>query len=447
MILVGQGSNTWSMHVECTDGPIFTVLPQYPTRLGDEIAIDYDVFGDNSGVRIWTDDPLPDWIIWDDNTGIVTGTAMEVGAWEFTIHAETADGRRRDERSIIGVYDVEDIGCGDTVPLITDESYLEGEFYAFYDPRGFGVYRLPLVGVDVSSITLEVTGADGHYLGLATPNPDWLRFYGGAERLYLTDPTVEIKVDPRSYPAVKHYLDPLVSELYFSAGSIGLELVMEVTVRCDHDPRPTFPDLPVFEPLEDSSFVLEGIGGTPPYTWSAEDLPSGIVLDANGTLHGQTGDIDTYHPVVTITDKLGNTFDDKYTMYVGSDQACRGYTQVSCGESIDGRFDEAYYNDSNGRRSTEVFCIVPPEGKGLGWEIYSDNGQLRVDVADPGRSAEQMFDDDLGTYIDWVDFQSSIGVPVDRFSWPNVEDYRALPVLLALRAYVPGSWTVHLVCQ
>lgn len=446
-VLVAQAATDWTLRVECTDGPIFEDLPQYPTRLGDPLEIDYQVYGDNSNVRIWTEDPLPDWMIWDEATGRVTGTATEAGAWEFTIFAETEDGRKREERSIIGVYDVTDVACGESVPLVTSENYLDGEFYAFYDPRGYGVFRVPLTDVDASSITLEVAGADAHYLGLATPNPDWMRFYGGAERWYVEDSELQLKVDPRSYPAVKHYLDPTVGELYFSAGSIGSLLDMTVSVKCSHDPRPNFPDLPVLQPLDAVSIPLEGIGGTPPYTWSATDLPDGVALDPDGTLHGQAGIIDTYHPKLTIADKLGNSFDDKYTLYVGNDQACKGYTQMSCGDSVDGHFDEAYYNDGNAKTSTEVFCVVVPEDKNLGWEVYSDNGQLRVDVADPGRTAEEMFDENLGTYVNYVDFNSSIGVPIDPFSWPNVEDYRNLPLLFAVRAYIPGGWTVHMVCE
>ncbi|MEQ1571619.1 MAG: Ig domain-containing protein [Myxococcota bacterium] len=447
MVLVGQGSNTWSLTVECTDGPIFTTLPQYPTRLGDPLEIDFDVYGDNTGVRIWTEDPLPEWMIWDEATGTVTGTAEEPGAWEFTVFAETADGRKREERSIIGVYEVFDVGCDQSVPLTTEEGYLDGEFYAFYDPRGFGVYRLPLVDVEPSSVTLRVEGADGHYLGLSTPNPEWLRFYGGAERLYLNDPVVELGVTPRTYPAIRNYLDPLVGELYFSAGSIGSDYEMSVSVDCDDGPRPNLAALPVVEPLAEVAYPLDAIGGTEPYSWEASSLPSGLALDGGGVLEGQTGAIGTYDVTLAVGDKVGSSTSEDYVLYVGDDEACRGYHKISCGESVDGDFDEAYYNDGNGKKSTEVFCVVARDELGLGWEVYSDAGQLRLDIADPGASADEMFDQAKGTYVEWVDFGSSVGVPLDPFSWPKLADYENLPVLFAVRAYDPGGWTVHLVCQ
>ncbi len=106
LLLVGQAAGNWSLTVECSDGPILVRAEQYPTQRGDPLEIDYDVYGDNTDVRIYTEDPLPPWMIWDEATGTVTGTAMEEGGWEFTVIAETEDGRRREERSIIGVYEV-----------------------------------------------------------------------------------------------------------------------------------------------------------------------------------------------------------------------------------------------------------------------------------------------------------------------------------------------------
>lgn len=448
LLLVGQTSGDWELSVDCTDGPIFVTLPQYPTRLGDPLDIDYDVYGDNTGVRIWTDDPLPEWMVWDETTGKVTGTALEAGTWEFTIRAETPDGRTRAERSLIGVYEVQDIGCGQTVPLETSEGYLDGDFYAFYDPRGFAVYRLPLpAGIGISSANLKVAGETSHYLGLSMPNPDWLRFYGGAERRYENGAFLDMDVDPTTYPALDHYLDPDVGELYFSAGSLDSGPAdMLVTVTCDAGPRPNFAALPVVQPLTVSAFQLEALGGTAPYAWSATGLPSGLKLSAGGELSGQTGAIGTYDVDLTVTDKLGASFTREYPMFVGNDDACEGYRQITCGESVDGEFTLPYFSDGSGKDSTKVFCVVNSEDRDLAWEIYSDEGELRLDIADPGRSADDMFNDNKGTYVDFVPTDSVAGVGVDEFSWPNIEDYRGIPLLFAVRAYDPGGWTVHLTC-
>jgi hypothetical protein len=371
---------------------------------------------------------------------------MEPGTWEFTVIAEALDGRRREERAIVSVYEVLEVQCGQTVPLVVEESYFDGDFYAFYDPRGFAVYRLPLLDADqVSEIELSVTGSDGHYLGLSEPDPGWMNFYGAAERLYVTEPAT-LSVSPRSYPALGHYLSSEDQAMYFSVGSIGVGLEMSVSVTCHEQPRPDLAALPVIQPLQAESFSLDALGGTPPYTWSADGLPSGITLDSDGTLHGQTGAIGTYEVSVTVEDDAGSQTTEPHTLYVGNDEACAPYTPIQCGDTLDGTFTTPYYSDSNGPSSTRVFCLVEDD-KALGFEIYADDGELRVDVADPGRTSLEMFEAEMGTYVAWVDQDSSEGLGIDSFSWPSLDDYEDLPVLVAVRAYNPGAWTVHLVCQ
>lgn len=446
VLLVSQTPGNWSLDVICTDGPIFVTLEQYPVELGLPFEWDFDVFGSNEGVRIWTEDPLPDWMVWDESTGRVTGTAMEPGTWEITVIAETMDGRRREERAVLGVYEVFELGCDETTPLALEESYFDGDFYAFYDPRGFAVYRVPLQDeLDLSSIELMVWDSDGHYLGLANPDPGWMNFYGGAERQYVSD-VARLTVDPGSYPSMRHYLETDDQALYFSAGSIGTDFEMQVSVTCHRAPRPDLAALPVIQPLTPESFTLRAIGGTPPYHWEADGLPSGITLNAQGVLSGQSGAIGV-HPVrLTVTDALGASTTEDHDLYIGNDAACAGYHLLSCGDSVDGTFTQPYYNNGNGVESTRVFCTVEAD-RALGYEIYSDDGELRVDVADPGRSADQMFGAALGTYVGWVERDSVGGIGIDSFSWPDLDDYESLPVLLSIRAYDPGSWTVHLACQ
>jgi Putative Ig domain len=449
LLLVGRATGAWQLTIECTDGPIFTRLDQYPTRLGDPIEIDYNVFGDNAGVRIWTEDPLPEWMLWDETTGTVTGTALEAGTWEFDIRAETPDGRTRVERSIIGVYEVIDVECGDVIDVPLEEGYLDGEFIAFYDPRGFGVYRLPLGGRgDISGVTLRTSGESSHYLGLASPNPDWLRFYGGAQRLFENGFELSLDVDPSTYPSIEDYADETVSELFFSNGSLDegtADLIVEV--ECDTNPRPDFALLPVVQPLTVIDQTLSAIGGAPPYTWSATGLPSGLKLSATGILSGQTGAVGTYDVAVTVSDKAGGSSTRTYTMYVGTDEACAGYKRISCGDSVDGTFDLPYYADGSGDDSTKVFCLVPEPGHVLSWEIYADDGQLRVDIADPGRSADDMFGEPAdGTFVAFLEEDTIGGVGVDAFSTPSIDDFFGIPFVMAVRAFEPGSWTVHLTC-
>ena len=138
VLAVAQAAGDWEVEVVCSDGPVFVVVPQYPTELGQEIQIDFEVY-DEPGARIYTNDELPEWVIWDEATGVVSGTAEEVGSWPITVVAEAPDGRTREERSIIGVYEVEDVQCGEVVEGSTLEGYFDGEFTSYYDPNGYRV--------------------------------------------------------------------------------------------------------------------------------------------------------------------------------------------------------------------------------------------------------------------------------------------------------------------
>jgi hypothetical protein len=450
MVLVPDTQGAWELEVVCTDGPVFVRLPQYPTELLTQMAYNFEVYGDQEGVTIRPVNPseLPSFILdgWNETTGEVTGTALQPGTWEFAIVAETEDGRRREEETIIGVFPVTDVACGDTVDVEVDEGYFDGDFIAFYDPKGFQVYRLPIAeGTDVSSVELVASQGGGQYLGLASTNPGSLKFYGGAERLYDPSSETSIAIDPRTYPAPKHY--EAFGEMFLSAGALYADGPTEVLLEvvCDHGPRVEEAGLPVYAPLVAGSSLLDARGGVAPYTFGATGLPSGVTLSAEGLLSGTTGAVGTYDVTVTVTDKVGAYHHDDYVFYVGHDEACDGYTRVSCDDSIEGEFTNTYFSDGSGTGSTEVFCIVD-DGTWLAWEVYADDAELRADVVDPGRSADDLFDLEQGTFITWVTQQTSAGIGVDSLSWPDLDDYDQLPVLFTLRAYNPGSWTAHLTC-
>ncbi|MCA9491027.1 MAG: putative Ig domain-containing protein [Myxococcales bacterium] len=446
LLLAPQAAGRWKVEVVCSDGPIFKQLPQYPTELGQPLQIDYEVYGDNDNVRIWTEDPLPEWMDWDESTGIVSGIAEEPGAWEFTIIAERPDGRRREERSIIGVYEVTEIGCGATQPIHVTENYFEGEFIGYYDPRAYNVFHLPLDRTDISGIRLRVSGSDGHYLGLADPDPDWLKFYGGAQRIYVDMLDAVLDLGPETYPATRHY--EAAKEMYFSAGSVGDDLEgLRMTVTCDTTPLPDMAALPVIQPLIEVEHPLQAIGGSPPYSWTAEGLPPGLSMRSDGAIVGATGATGTHSVKLHVEDRYRQSGDATYPLFVGTTAACGRAIPLACNESVDGHFTHNYAQDGNGDGSTEIFCIVDDREHTYGVEVYSDDGELRVDVADPGVTRGEMFDPGNATYVSYVGKDALEAVPLDPFSWPDLDDYAGQRIFVSVRAFDPGSWTVHLDCS
>lgn len=445
---VAQGLTDWSVTVECTDGPVFQLLPQYPTMLGEPLAYDFDVYDDpNRTTRIYTNDPLPEWMIWDESTGQVTGTAMEEGSWPFTIIAESADGRVREERAIIGVYDVIDIECDQTVSGEVLDGYFDGEFTTYYDTDGYQVYRMALPEeLAASELDMTLSGLDATLLATAAVDPGFLRFYPGGERVYSTFYPAELTLGPRIYPALRHYRE--AGEIFIIAAPYGIDRAFDFTVACDTSPVPDFAGLPVaglFEPLDHQ---LYGTGGTAPYGWFAEGLPPGITLQTEGALTGSAGDAGTYDVDITILDKEGASTTETYPFYVGYDAACEGEIQVACGDTVDGTFAITYFADADySEASTARLCLVHDGEASVGFTVEASDTQLRVDIADPGRTTDEMLYEERGTYVAFVDRWDVEGVGLNPYSFPNVLDYRNLPIHVAIRAFDDGDWKASIACE
>ena len=449
LLLAGQGRTQWQMEVRCSDGPVFERLPQYPTELGQPLDVDFDVWGPNGNIRIYTNDPLPEWMNWNEETGEVTGIAEEVGAWEFTVIAEsvpTFEGepiRRREGRSIIGVYEVQEASCDTAITVDNEQSYLEGEFTNYWDPRGYAVYRLDRAARPISAITMSLSGSEGHYLGFADPDPGWLKFFPGA--WVTTSPTqARLPLDHRSMPATRHYVE--AGEIYIIAASTSLNTPMSLQLDCDAGPRPDFAALPVIEPFVEADYTLRGIGGTPPYTFDILGLPTGLTARGD-ELVGTTSVRGAFSAVVEITDAEGATSTYGYPLFVGLSEACSDATAISCGDTVTGTFTNTYFADGNGPDSTRVFCHVDRGLSPIGFEVYSDGGEVRLDMGDPGANTSTMWGNNRYTYLGLVGSGSSAGVPLNTFSWPDLDDYENAAVRMAIRSYNPGDWSITLVCE
>jgi hypothetical protein len=444
VLVAGKGGGDWTLDVVCTDGPVFETLDKYPKRLGETLEVDYQVFGDNTGVRIWTDDPLPAWLQWDESTGVVTGVVEEVGAWEFDLHARSPDGRERVERALIGTYDTVDVPCGSTAPVPVTEGWLQGDQRRRYDPRGFRVFRVPLGLPEPSGIDLRVRGSSGHYLGVARPDPGWQRFFGQAEEQEVVGAAAVVQLDSTTYPASRHFVD--VGELWFTAGSTSETDLqgLEVDVRCDFDPKPDVRGLPVLDVLEPVDLQLGGIGGNPPYRWAATGLPAGLTLSADGRVTGATGDAGTHPVTFAVTDTVGVTGEQTLDWTVGGEAACLGFRELGCGDTVDGELTGVAPDDGGAGRDT--WC-VRDTSTDVGFVLYADDAEFVMTLSDPGITRKQdLFEPEHFTWVGEVDRHAVIGVPFDAWSFPWRPDYLDRPVFVSIWATDPGTYTLELEC-
>lgn len=447
--VVSQGFADYKVTVECSDGPVFVLVPQYPTMQGEPLTYDFDVYGDpNNTTRIYTNDPLPEWMEWDDATGRITGIAEEPGSWPFTVIAESADGRIREERTIIGVYDVTDIECGETIERSTVEGYFDGEFTTYYDTDGYRMFRMALPeDTAVGTVSFTLSGLDSSLLGTAEPDSGFLRFYPGAERVYSSYYPAELTVGPRSYPALRHYRDGEDQQIYILAAPTGLDTEFALTASCNTEPVPDFAGLPVVPLFEEMDHALNGAGGSPAYAWAIDGMPPGLRVE-EGRLVGSSGDAGAYEVDVSITDKDASSTTDSFPLYVGYDAACEGETMVTCGDTVQGTFEMSYLADGDyTERSTAQLCLVQDFAGSVGFTVEAFDTQLRVDVADPGRTVAEMFYEDRGTYVAYVDRWDVEGVGINPYSFPNLLDYRFMPIHVTIRAFDDGDWKATVTCE
>jgi hypothetical protein len=447
VLLAAKGPGNWALDVVCTDGPVFETLDKNPRLVGDAFEHDYQVFGDNTGVRIWTDDVLPDWMVWDESTGTVTavdGVAAEAGAWEFDLHARSPDGRERVERAMLSAYTTTDLPCGTSAPVVLQEAWEEGEQVRRFDPRGFQVFRVPLGVPEVSGLDIRLRGAEGNYLGLARPNPGWQRISGQAEEVQAEGSAARLRVDSTTYPSSRHFLD--TGELWFTAASLGEGDLdgLEVDVRCEYDPRPDVRGLPILEVLEAVDLTLGGIGGTPPYRWSASGLPAGLSLSERGHVTGTTGDVGRHRVTFGLTDSLGQRGEQVLTWVVGTANTCLGYRVLGCGEGTDGVLvAEA---PAGGEDARDTFCVMDTSVD-LGFVVGAEDAELVVSLSDPGVTRKSQLDDPSRfTWVAEVERGQVVGVPFDAYSFPYRPDYDQLPLFVTVWALDPGGYSLSVDC-
>jgi hypothetical protein len=445
MLVVSGGTGPWTLRVECSDGPIIWPLWTLPAEVGTEFAHTYRALG-NDDVRLWTEDPLPEWASWDEETGLVSGVPSDPGGWNITVEAEDSEGRYRAEESLISSYVVNPVGCDEVVSFTTEQGMYEGDFTGPYDARGYQVFSVTSDDPEVGAITLR-TGVGDLYMGVASPIP-WYRFYGNAGYDFYYNEEAAFGLTPRDYPFWGAYRD--VGEMIAVVGPTYVSEPIDLEIDCDRRPWLEVPNLPVLDPGVSQTIRLPIVGGTPPYTVETTGMPVGVSLD-DGVLRTLPLERGTSDVTVSITDSEGRSTTEPYTLHVGKEEACAGFETLACGDDLSGEFTTPYYMEREPYTdaSTMQFCVVvEPE-----WDFVSFNlrtgfeAEATMMIPDPGRSVDEAWDLNKMVEYVYVDEEETVSVAISDEGWPDLVHWDRLPVFAVVQAYEPGEWTVTMNCN
>ena len=446
VLVVATDASAWEATTVCSNGPIFDDLLFYPTLLGDDLFVNFNIIGENEGVRIWTDDTLPDWVSWDEATGRLTGVAGDLGAFEFDVHAEDAEGRVRTERAGFGVFDYEYLACDEPYRWTPSQGYYEtyGAFYNFYNVNAFKVFRVE-TDPRYSQITAHLDGLSGGDVGFT--GPDSFAFYiDGPSDGDWSGSDFSASVSPQSMPSLGEYTDvqPFLSAVGY--GYFGTSSEATFWYECDPAPRPDLRVFPVLDPTATQSWSYDVIGGVAPYIWSTTGLPDGVTLDENGQLNTDFPVEGEYPVTVTVQDDTGRFTDIDLDLFVGDDAACMGYPQLSCGDAEAGSFTDTFYNNPNG--GAAVYCMDSStfENDNLVVTVTAGvDAQVAVVATTPGIDPFLDFMDFEYTFIAFADPEEvAVGVFDHSMGLQNYEDQ---VVFLSALAWSPGVWSFDVECN
>ena len=435
LLLAAAEPGSWSLTSACSDGPVFETLRTTPTLLGQALAINYNLVGDPLGARIWTEASLPEWVLWDQETGRVAGSPTETGYWEFPLLAEDAEGRRREETTGFGVFDVQDLACDEALVIDFDEGYADGEVTYASDTRGFRVVRTLLVNEAASALDLERLS----YGELELVYPGGSDLYSGIYYAYGWGEPVRFELTPWSHP----YRDQ--GEAYFVViSSYGGEQGT-LTRTCDEGPLPDWFGLPV---LWDGAWTLEGMGGTPPLTFSAEGLPDGVTLEEDGSFTVVAAPGGTWPVDVRIEDAEGRVSESTWTLY-SEDEACLGFETVACGDQVELDFPVGKYDSWGDPDAMRPLCLLEHsllehDAEVVGFELESDEGLFTLELHAPGSTPGPTDSGDV--YLAFAEGDTWASA-IDAGTFPSIADYEALPLFLVVSAWEAGTGRVRVSCD
>ena len=430
-------SQRWTVTVECSDLPVFENPVPLPFELGEPFAWDFDAWGP-PGTRIFTEDPLPDWVTFNEATAEIHGIAAEPGGWDFTLVAELPDGRRTEAASLVGVVDVEELGCDESARLTTEETYFQGDIATYHDPRGYRVYRLELPLSRPSQVDVLVESSE-QVATLTVPRPT------DASQPYLPTGLMQagpagrtaLSVSLNEFPGIVHY--DRAGELYLVVGPYVAEEPYTLSVSCDRLPQVVH--LPVLDSTTEADSPISVVGGLPPYTLSADGLPSGLWIE-NGRLRGSASP-GTYDISVTVTDATNAMSTGAYPLVVGHEVACSHADEIlSCGETLTGQLGGPETDD----RLVSLCTVGPSDVASLSWTVDSPDAYTAALLGQPNAVESQILNVGQRASEFLVARGTSETFTLNAGSWPPVIDYRDQAATLVLYALESTAFTVTLTC-
>ena len=418
MLVLAQSGGEVSVTTSCTPGPVLLSERLPAVRAGEASQLSFSAYPSTPVVEYRTEAPLPAWMTLDASTGQLTATPPEEGFWPFVLQVADAQGNTRRMETGLGAFVPVELDC-DTpeTELVVENGVFVGTSAVFgQDPSNFAVLTLPIDEL-VSAVDLTVAGFQGTFASLVDPGR--VSSFGGSQFAFeVNQAPVTLSLGPNTWPPRRLYGDTLtymVSPLFDSNPAT-------VTVACDTDPQLSSP-LPTVQPGQAGSWELDGIGGMPPYRWSASGLPSGVTLSEEGMLaHDGSATAGSARVDITLLDDDGVSLTASHLLHVGDEAACGSAIMLGCGEYVTGVLGPG-----------EVLFCLPAS-------LVAAQSEVALFASAPGPAAASVWLDFPG---DTEDPRSSVGsslvfntegeARLTASTWPSIDLFDEQPVFFRVQ--------------
>ena len=437
LIVAADGPGDWSLDVACTDTPTLTELTTLPVALGDALIGNHNIVGDNMDLLWSADDRLPDWAVLDPTNGRVEGVAEQTGVFTYGLTVETPEGLTAEGEGTFSVYAPVAADCGETVTVYQEEGYYDGDLAWYDDPRGYNVLRTP-VDNTISQVLWTVQGASGQAAAVAPASST--PFYGSVHRDYFSGGSAAtVALDSGGEYSLAEFMASSDTVGLVVAGEVG-DADYTVAVSCDTGPRLSKAALPVLKVGEPFELDLTTVGGTGPFSWSADGLPAGVSLSTDGRLSSDGTAEGDSEVTLHIEDSFGVVHSRTHTLHAGAEAACDGARRLQCGDVTELSVSASgvglcvvFDHDDVGQ---VILQTSPASADAFGFLSLGYPGATRSEILN-GESE----------LLDWVEADRSTATVLRKGATPDLARWDGLVLRLELEAYSAFTTTASLSCE